>query len=70
MEKLKERLKEIINEQASHPWHDFLNARARAIHWMKIERKYSDEQIAEALSMDERQVRQIREFYERTLELS
>ena len=47
-------------EEQPHPWGHFLNARYKAILWMREERKYSDKKIAESLSMDEMQVYLIR----------
>jgi hypothetical protein len=47
-----------INEK--HPWQDFLDARCRAIFWMKNEMNRDDKKIAADLSMDEHQVYLIR----------
>lgn len=48
----------------SHPWQDFLTARAKAIIWMKYDMHKSDLEISQALSMDEEQVKLIREYFE------
>jgi hypothetical protein len=50
----------ISNIEKGHPWGDFLNARMIAMKWMLTEMKYSDADIAHALSMDARQVYLIR----------
>lgn len=42
-----------------HPWGEFLEARLKAISWMKDERGYSDKEIKEFLSLDEHQLRLI-----------
>jgi len=42
--------------ETEHPWGNFLNARVKAIKWMKDEFSDSDKEIAEKLSMDETQV--------------
>lgn len=43
-----------------HPWGHFLNARWKAILWMKNEMGYDDEIIAKKLCMDKMQVHLIR----------
>lgn len=43
-----------------HPWGEFLNARYKAILWMRKEMNRDDKEIAIALSMDEIQVYLIR----------
>lgn len=43
-----------------HPWGAFLNARWRAILWLRDEFDYDDKTIAKKLSMDEMQVYLIR----------
>lgn len=48
------------DSKKSHPWGDFLNARYEAILWMKDEFDYSDEIIAQILSMDATHVLLIR----------
>lgn len=52
----------VIEEKTPHPWGAFLDARLKAIEWMHDEQGYSDEKIAYALSMDEKQVYSIRKF--------
>lgn len=47
-----------------HPWADFLHYRAQCILWLKNECRNTDEQIAQQLSMDERQVCLIRKYLE------
>ena len=51
-------------EADKHPWQLFLNARAKAIIWLKNEMNQSDVQIACQLSMDEKQVMLIRTYIE------
>lgn len=46
-------------KNCNHPWGKFLYARSEVIMWMKNEMKRSDAEIADALSMDEMQVRLI-----------
>ena len=53
------------NNLNPHPWEDFLNARARCILWLSKEMKYDDNNIRFQLSMDETQVRLIREYIEK-----
>jgi len=48
-----------------HPWEDFLNARARCILWLSKEMEYEDKYICFQLSMDETQVRLIRQYAEK-----
>ncbi len=45
-----------MNDETKHPWDEFLKARYKAILWMRDNRKYTNKEISEALSMDERQV--------------
>lgn len=45
---------------SSHPWAYFLNARWKAILWMREVMEKNDKQIAQDLSMDEVQVYLIR----------
>ncbi len=54
------RFRQGTTKKESHPWSDFLDARYRAILWMKNTDNRSDAQIAIHLSMDERQVFLIR----------
>lgn len=49
-------VEEDTNTSEQHPWQSFLDARKRAILWMR-EQGYSDAQIALSLSCDEVQVR-------------
>lgn len=42
-----------------HPWGEFLDARLKAIYWMKEERGYSDKEICKYLSLDEEQLNSI-----------
>ncbi len=42
-----------------HPWSEFLEARYRAILWMKDELKYTHEEIASFLSIDKYQIHSI-----------
>ncbi len=53
------------NNLNPHPWEEFLNARARCILWLSQEMKLNDKNICFQLSMDETQVRLIREYAER-----
>ena len=53
------------NNLNPHPWEEFLNARARCILWLSKEMKYDDNHICFQLSMDEIQVRLIREYMEK-----
>ena len=43
-----------------HPWGVFLEARIKCITWMREKMKRNDSEIAQALSMDEKQVYLIR----------
>jgi hypothetical protein len=52
------------NKLDPHPWQEFLNARARCILWLSKELKESDAEIMFHLSMDETQVRLIRQYVE------
>lgn len=57
------------NEQKlSHPWGEFLKVRINVIHWMREEQRYSDLEIAQALSMDELQVYLIRTHNQKSKE--
>jgi hypothetical protein len=49
--------------ETDHPWGNFLNARVKAIKWLKDEFKHNDKEIAETLSMDEMQVFLISESF-------
>lgn len=49
--------------ETEHPWGNFLNARVRAIKWMKDELQNSNKEIAIKLSMDEMQVYLISENF-------
>lgn len=51
--------------KTKHPWGVFLEARKKAITWMKEEMNRNDKEIAIALSMDELQVYLIRTYEER-----
>ncbi len=51
--------------KTDHPWGMFLEARKKAITWMKEEMNYDDKEIALTLSMDEFQVYLIRTYEER-----
>lgn len=51
-------------QKEPHPWGEFLKTRIKCILWMKNEMKRDDEMIAYHLSMDEHQVRLIREHFE------
>jgi hypothetical protein len=42
-----------------HPWEEFLNARAAVLIWMRDEKKNSNEEIAQMMSMDAEQVKLI-----------
>lgn len=53
-------MKEIKTNKSPHPWGVFLNARWKAILWMREEMGYDDQKIAIKLSMDEKQVYLIR----------
>jgi len=48
----------------THPWGDFLDARLKCIAWMHDTEKYSDAEIADALSMDEEQALSLRKYIE------
>jgi len=47
---------------SSHPWGNFLNARLDAMLYMRDERGYSEAEITQALTVDERQIRSILSF--------
>ena len=47
-----------------HPWQTFLEARMDVIVWMRDEKNRSDQEIAEALSMNVHQVASIRFYVE------
>lgn len=51
---------ELEDSNNPHPWAIFLNARWKAILWMRERMGYDDKQIAKNLSMDEMQVYLIR----------
>lgn len=52
---------EDVDNKFFHPWYGFLVARENAMRWLREEKKLSDIEIAETLSMDEEQVKSI--FY-------
>jgi hypothetical protein len=54
-----------MEKKTSHPWDDFLDARVKAILWMKNEQGADDRKIALILSMDEQQVYLIRTHIDR-----
>lgn len=57
-------LKIMEYDKTKHPWGEFLEARKKAIIWMKKERNRNDKEIAMDLSMDEFQVYLIRNYME------
>lgn len=42
--------------ESDHPWGNFLQARAKALQWVRDEFKYSNAELAKKFSMDEMQV--------------
>ena len=56
-----------MENENSHPWGNFLDARVQAILWMKNEQGCDDRKIALTLSMDEQQVYLIRTHFEKKM---
>lgn len=48
-----------LSEPGTHPWGQFLWARARCLRWLRDDQKQSISQIIEAMQMDPVQVRMI-----------
>ncbi len=55
---------EVESKKEPHPWANFLDARLKAMLWMRNEMKYFYSQISSSLSMDEEQVRSIFSTYD------
>jgi hypothetical protein len=45
--------------KSTHPWANFLHARRLCLEWLRKECNYNDAQIADAMKMDEVQVKLI-----------
>jgi hypothetical protein len=50
----------------SHPWSDFLHARALCLRWLRDERGESPEKICQTMAMDPVQVRLILAYVDET----